>query len=225
MGTMSSLIHSRSCSLTLRQIRTAAPPARNTGQMNDPDVADVERRGDDLRDDQHRDDGDDQADAPAIVDGPGEDVGRLALQGRISHPTRRRPRRSPLTRASRTKPMRTIVTSMPVACESPPQMPARTRASGSRRSGRRRPRGRADPESPGGRAGVRPGPWHGWRRARAARPSGPWRRRPHVAGRTRSWSRLPARKPRFRAVEGRYRSIRRYHDDRAPPPRDHQGHP
>ena len=47
----------------------------------DPDEADVEERDDDLAHDHERDDGDEQADAPTVGDGPGEDVRGLRIEG------------------------------------------------------------------------------------------------------------------------------------------------
>jgi hypothetical protein len=57
------------------------PGGEEHGPAEDPDEAHVEQRYDDLADDDERDDGDEQADAPTVGDGPGEDVGCLGIEG------------------------------------------------------------------------------------------------------------------------------------------------
>ena len=48
---------------------------------DDADESDVEEGDEDLRGDDDGDDRDDQADAAPVIDGPGEDVGRLVVKG------------------------------------------------------------------------------------------------------------------------------------------------
>ena len=85
----------------------------------------------DLDHHQEGDDGGDQPNAPPVGYGPGEDAGGLSLE-RDEEPGQgidQAP--APLARDSRTKAIRTRVTSIPVVADSPPHTPATTRVSGS----------------------------------------------------------------------------------------------
>ena len=81
MGMRSSLIHTRSPALALRRMRIEATGGEEHGPAERPEVADMQRIGQDLHHHQGRDDGDDQPDPPTVVDGPREDGAGLALQG------------------------------------------------------------------------------------------------------------------------------------------------
>ena len=81
-GTTSWSMKAFSDSLALRQIRISTPRARKVGHPMNPTKAEVQGARDELHRDQHRDeDGGDQADAAAVVDGARVDVGGLALHG------------------------------------------------------------------------------------------------------------------------------------------------
>ena len=81
MGTRSLLIQTFSLPAGVAPDEEHGTGSQKEGPTEGSEVADVQRGGNDLHHHQDRNDGNDQPDAPAVVDGPGEDGGRLALDG------------------------------------------------------------------------------------------------------------------------------------------------
>ena len=138
MGRRSSLIHARSVVAGV----AADQDGGGHGQEHRPDeraeIADVERRGHDLDHDQRRDMASTSRMPRRSATARDEDGGALPGQRQEEPGQGVGQEPMPLPRVRRTKPIRTSVTSMPVAADRPPHTPATTRSSGLRRSGPRR---------------------------------------------------------------------------------------